>query len=310
LEGIVVKSTGSWVIVRQENGHRVECRLRGQFKIHGLKGTNPLAVGDRVDFILEEGQESGMITVIHERKNYIIRKSTNLSRVYQIMAANIDQAYLVVTVGFPRTHLAFIDRFLTTAEAYHIPAALIINKIDLYEGEWLQRFLDLKILYEGIGYPVYPVSALRGDNIQELKEIIKDKVTLFSGHSGVGKSALLNGLEPGLDLKVNAISAYHLSGKHTTTFAEMHELSFGGFVIDTPGIREFGLSDFRKEEVAERFPEFRAIQDQCQFNNCTHTHEPKCAVKEALAKGDISTSRYRNYLGIIDDEELEENDWE
>lgn len=298
------------MIVRQENGHRVECRLRGQFKIHGLKGTNPLAVGDRVDFILEEGQESGMITVIHERKNYIIRKSTNLSRVYQIMAANIDQAYLVVTVGFPRTHLAFIDRFLTTAEAYHIPAALIINKIDLYEGEWLQRFLDLKILYEGIGYPVYPVSALRGDNIQELKEIIKDKVTLFSGHSGVGKSALLNGLEPGLDLKVNAISAYHLSGKHTTTFAEMHELSFGGFVIDTPGIREFGLSDFRKEEVAERFPEFRAIQDQCQFNNCTHTHEPKCAVKEALAKGDISTSRYRNYLGIIDDEELEENDWE
>jgi ribosome biogenesis GTPase len=288
----------------------VECKIRGQFKIHGLKSTNPLAVGDRVGFILGEGQQTGVIMKIHERKNYIIRKATNLSKVYHVIAANMDQAFLVVTVAQPRTHLAFIDRFLTTAEAYHIPAALVINKTDLYEGELQERFQDLKDLYAGIGYPVYPVSAMTGENVNALKELMRGKVTLFSGHSGVGKSALLNCLEPGLDLKVKAISAYHQSGTHTTTFAEMHELSFGGYVIDTPGIREFGLSDFRKEEVAERFPEFRALMDQCQFNNCTHTHEPRCAVKEALASGHISKSRYRNYLGIIHDEELEENDWE
>lgn len=310
MEGIVVKSTGSWITVRQPDGSRVECKVRGQFKIHGLKSTNPVAVGDRVEFLLPEGQEEGMITYLFDRRNYIVRKATNLSKVYHVIAANVDQAFLVITVAFPRTHLAFIDRFLATAEAYHIPAALIINKIDLYEDELQDRFLQLQKLYSDIGYPVYPVSAKSGENVNILKEMLKDKITLFSGHSGVGKTALMNRIEPGLDLKVNAISDYHHTGKHTTTFAEMHELSFGGYVIDTPGIREFGLSDFKKEEVAERFPEFRALMHQCQFSNCTHDHEPRCAVKAAFERGEIALSRYKNYLGIVKDEELEENDWD
>ncbi len=309
-EGIVVKTTGSWIEVLGEGGKRQNCKLKGQFKIQGKKATNPVAVGDRVSFTVPPGQDAGLITRIHDRYNYIIRKSKKLSKIYHIIAANIDQAFLVVTAAFPRTSAGFIDRFLTTSEAYHIPAGLVFNKSDLCKGE-VRGYQDhLWNIYTGVGYPCLSVSALTGENISLLAQQLKDKTTLFSGHSGVGKTALLNALQPDLNLREGEISAYHEKGKHTTTFAEMIELKEGGFVIDTPGIREFGLTDFRKEEVAERFPEFRALMHQCQFNNCTHVHEPRCAVKAALEKGNIFPSRYKTYLAIINDQDLEENDWE
>lgn len=309
MEGLVIKSTGSFITVRKQDGTAVMCKVKGQFKIHGKKTTNPVAVGDYVDFTETPGQEIGLITRLHERHNYIIRKSKKLSKIYHIIAANIDQAFLIVTVAFPRTHAGFIDRFLTTAEAYHIPATLVFNKIDLYTEELQQRHEELKTIYTGAGYPVMQVSATRGDYVDELARALQGKVTLFSGHSGVGKSALINALEPGTDLRTGMISDYHNKGKHTTTFAEMIELKNGGYIIDTPGIREFGLTDFKKQEVAERFPEFRAVMHQCQFTNCTHTHEPQCAVKEALDQGKIHPSRYQNYLSIYHDEDFDEIDW-
>ena len=292
-----------------QDNRKVDCKIKGQFKIHGKKSTNPVAVGDHVEVLETPGQEAGLINKIMERHNYIIRKSKKLSKIYHVIAANIDQAFLIVTAAFPRTHAGFMDRFLTTAEAYHIPATIIFNKTDLYDEAMQERHNELETIYTGAGYPVLSVSAFTGFQIEILRCMMAGKITLLSGHSGVGKSALINALQPDLNARTGIISDYHNKGKHTTTFAEMFELNSGGFIIDTPGIREFGLTDFRKEEVAERFPEFRAIMHQCQFSNCTHTHEPGCAVKAAFEEGKIHPSRYRNYISIFNDEEFDEIDY-
>ena len=310
LEGIVVKSTGSWFRVRTAPGEEIECKLKGKFRMKGIKTTNPVAVGDKVVFEMQANENIGMIREIGPRHNHIIRKSTNLSKVSHIIAANIDMAILVVTLKNPLTSLGFIDRFLVTAEAYHINAAIVFNKVDIYGQKELARLEELISIYEAAEYPCFAVSAISGKNIDQVIELIKDKVILFSGISGVGKSALVNAIQPGLKIKTGKISDYHKMGKHTTTYPEMHHLSFGGFVIDTPGIKEFGLVDFRKEEIAERFPEMRRYMHDCQFNNCTHIHEPKCAVKDAVDKGDIPLSRYNSYLRIYNDDYLEKDEWE
>jgi len=302
LKGIVIKSTGSWYTVRQEDGSHLPCKLKGSFRIKGIKSTNPVSVGDRVNYEILDEKEIGLINQIIDRDNYIVRKAKKLSKITHIIASNIDQAILIVTLLKPRTSTGFIDRFLTTAEAYHIPSCLVINKIDLYDEKLWHQHTDIKKLYEAVGYPCLEVSALTGQGLDNLKNVMKDKSSLFAGHSGVGKSALINAVEPGVKIRTGELSPYHKKGMHTTTFAEMHELSFGGFIIDTPGIREFGLIDFKKEEVGERFPEMRALLHQCQFNNCTHVHEPNCAVKKALEEGKIHPGRYKNYLSIFNGE--------
>ncbi len=266
--------------------------------MHGITTTNPVAVGDVVEFEMEPEQENGVITKLHQRKNYIIRKAINLSKQAQIIAANLDQALLVVTLASPRTSLGFIDRFLVTAEAYDIPARLIFNKVDLFSDEGLEILADLKAVYEKIGYPCFEVSALEGTNISTVQDLLKDKVTLFSGHSGVGKSSLINALLPNLDLRTHMVSEWSDKGMHTTTFAEMFELPQGGFIIDTPGIRELGVIDIEKNELSHFYPEMRSRMNQCRFNNCRHINEPGCAVLEALEEGDIELSRYESYLSI------------
>ncbi len=308
--GVVIRSTGSSCNVMTGDGRTVECRLKGNFRIQGIRSTNPLAVGDNVRFSLRKGEEVGLINSIAPRRNYIIRKATKLSKQSHIIASNIDQAIVMVTLTNPRTSTGFIDRFLVTAEAYHIPAAIIFNKMDLISGDEQTRLNKLVSLYESLGYNCYKTSALEMTGIEEVKALLKDKVSLISGHSGVGKTALINAIQPGLMRKVGAISDYHKKGKHTTTFAEMLPLNIGGFIIDTPGIKEFGLVDFDKKEIAERFPEMRNLMHHCQFNNCTHIHEPGCAVKVALSKGLIDESRYRNYINIINDEYFEEAEWD
>ncbi len=297
-------------MVECTDGQVVNCKTKGKLRLKGVKTTNPVAVGDRVIIEMPEDQGIGMIKDILPRQNHIIRKSTNLSKVSHIIAANIDLALLVVTIREPRIATGFIDRFLINAEAYHIEAAIVFNKIDIYEPKDIERLSELVNIYEGAGYKTYKVSALTQENIPELKQAIKGKTNLFSGISGVGKSALVNSIEPGLKLKTGVISSYHKKGKHTTTYPEMHPLSFGGYIIDTPGIREFGLVEFQKHEIAERFPEFRRYQHECHFNNCTHVHEPECAVKEALEMGKIATSRYENYLRIMNDDYLDKELWE
>lgn len=267
-----------------------------------LKTTNPIAIGDRVRFQLQEKEKVGVIDHIYERTNYIIRKATNLSKLSHIIAANLDQAIIIITLASPRTSTGFIDRFLVTAEAYHIPARIIFNKIDLYDDESWETHNQIKDIYEKVGYPCTEISVKESINIDQVENLLKDKVSLFAGHSGVGKSALINKIESRLDIKTGSISDYHLKGKHTTTYAEMHELSTGGFIVDTPGIKEFGLIDFKIEEVAERFPEMRKYMHDCKFNNCTHVHEPGCAVINALKNKNISISRYENYLNIINDD--------
>jgi ribosome biogenesis GTPase len=264
----------------------------------GITTTNPVAVGDVVDFEMEPDSENGVITNLQQRKNYIIRKAINLSKQAQIIAANLDQALLVVTLASPRTSLGFIDRFLVTAEAYDIPARLIFNKLDLFSDEGLEILADYKAIYENIGYPCFEVSALEGTNIEQVQELLKDKVTLFSGHSGVGKSSLINSLLPNLDLRTHMVSEWSDKGMHTTTFAEMFELPQGGFIIDTPGIRELGVIDIEKQELGHFFPEMRSRMNQCRFNNCRHINEPGCAVLEALEEGEIELSRYESYLSI------------
>lgn len=300
-KGVVIKSTGSWYTVRTVAGSRVECRIKGRFRMDGIDSTNPVTVGDRVEYeLMEDG--SGVIFHIDKRDNYIIRRATKLSKRTHIIAANIDQALLIVTMSQPETPLMFIDRFLVTAEAYHIPAFIILNKSDLHNSESDKEVADFKGIYEGAGYKVLTVSALDKHNLDELAVLLKDKSSLVSGLSGVGKSTLINALDDSLNLKVGEISDHHKSGKHTTTFAEMHELSFGGFIIDTPGIRSFGLSDL-KEELAHRFPEMRKVMDDCQFNNCLHLKEPKCAVLSGVEAGTISQSRYENYVRMIEGDE-------
>jgi ribosome biogenesis GTPase len=298
MQGLIIKSTGSWYQVQTPDKQRIDCRIKGKFRIKGITTTNPLAVGDVVDFDMEPEQETGVIINLHPRKNYIIRKSINLSKQGQILAANLDQALLVVTLASPRTSLGFIDRFVVTAEAYDIPAKLIFNKLDLFSDEGLDILTDYKAIYEKIGYPCYEVSALDGTNVGQVKELLKDKVTLFSGHSGVGKSTLINALLPDLDLRTNQVSDWSDKGMHTTTFAEMFVLPQGGFIIDTPGIRELGIIDIDKQELSHFFPEMRDRMHDCRFYNCRHINEPGCAVLKALGNGEIELSRYESYLSI------------
>jgi ribosome biogenesis GTPase len=298
MQGLITKSTGSWYQAQTADGQVYSCRIKGKFRIKGITTTNPIAVGDIVDFEMEPEQGTAVITNLHQRKNYIIRKSINLSKQAQIIAANLDLALLVVTLASPRTSLGFIDRFLVTAEAYDIPARLVFNKLDLFSDEGLEILQDYKAIYEDIGYPCYEVSALEGTNIDQVQELLKDKVTLFSGHSGVGKSSLINRLLPDLELRTHQISDWSDKGMHTTTFAEMFELPQGGFIIDTPGIRELGVIDIEKQELNHFFPEMRALLNECRFNNCRHINEPGCAVLEALEEGEISPSRYDSYLSI------------
>ncbi len=298
-KGIVVKSTGSWYIVRKENGETVQCRIRGKFRMEGIRTTNPLAVGDQVD--VEKENDGYTITAIGKRRNYIIRKSTNLSKESHIIAANVDMALLIATVNHPVTSPVFIDRFLVTAEAYNIPAVLVFNKTDLYDPEDQAMLGGLMAIYRKIGYPCYTVSAVTGENVEAVKQLLKDKTTVLSGISGVGKSSLINRIEPGLELKTATISDAHDSGKHTTTFAEMFPLQEGGYIIDTPGLRSFGIIDIRKEELSHYFPEIFAQAKNCRFYNCTHTHEPGCAVREAVEENEISESRYLSYLGMMEE---------
>lgn len=298
MQGLVIKSTGSWYTVLTTEHQKYECRIKGKFRMKGLVSTNPVAVGDIVDFEIEPDQQTAVINKVHLRRNYIIRKSINLSKQVQVIAANLDQACLVVTLASPRTSLGFIDRFLVTAEAYSIPTILIFNKLDLFSDEGLEILSIYMDMYEGIGYKCYAVSAKEGTHIPEIIELLKNKTSLFSGHSGVGKSSLINQIIPGISLRTGEISDWSDSGKHTTTFAEMFELPFGGKLIDTPGIRELGVTDIEKQELAHFFPEMRQRMNQCKFNNCVHINEPGCSVLEALDKGEIEPSRYDSYLSI------------
>ena len=309
MTGIVTRSTGSWHMVSVEHGTAVPCKLKGNFRLKGIRTTNPIAVGDRVEFDMQEDMSFGIITKIFDRHNYIIRKATNLSKESHIIASNIDQLVLVATLAFPRTSTGFIDRVLVTSEAYHIPAVILFNKTDLYTEELMPWLEETEKIYLGAGYPCLRVSARNGNGLDDLKTVLKDKVSLLSGHSGVGKSTLINVLQPELKLKIKEISLYHLKGQHATTFPEMHALSFGGYIIDTPGIREFGLTHFDKGEIAERFPEMRALMHLCHYNNCTHSHEPGCEVIKAVEEGKISPSRYENYLGIFQGKDWNEEKW-
>lgn len=303
MQGTVYKSTGSWYTVKAKNGDFFECRIKGKFRIKGIKSTNPIAVGDVVEFELEsDGEEGkGVITKIEERKNYIVRKSVNLSKQVHIIAANIDQAFLLVTLNNPTTYTAFIDRFLVTAEAYDISAILLFNKIDSYNEDEIDEVNFLVDMYKNIGYEVLTISAKEGENIEAVKDLMKEKTSMFSGNSGVGKSTLVNALD-GLQIKTAEISEQHMQGQHTTTFAEMYDLSFGGKIIDTPGIRGFGVVDMEKEELGDYFPEFFELKSACKFNNCLHLDEPKCAVKEALEEGKLAWSRYKNYVQMLEED--------
>lgn len=303
MKGIVTKSTGSWCTVRGEDGIKRECRVKGKFRIDEIKSTNPVAVGDRVIFEMEK-DNTGVIDTIEPRKNYIIRKATKLSKQTHIIAANMDQAILVVSLVFPETMTGFIDRFLVTAEAYSIPPVIVFNKIDLYDERTVEKMKYLQTIYEKIGYQCLAISAEKGINLELLKNVIKGKVSLLAGNSGVGKSTIINKIEPGLNLKIAEVSQAHHMGIHTTTFAEMYELSFGAFIIDTPGLKSFGIVDFHKEELFHYFPEMFGIVSECKFGNCTHINEPGCAVKKAVEKGEIAQHRYQNYLDIYYGDEL------
>lgn len=305
MTGTIYKSTGSWYFVKSEKGDLYQCRIKGKFRIKGIKSTNPIAVGDTVEFDVESkgDEEIGVIKFIHERKNYIVRKSVNLSKQTQIIASNIDLAFLLITINNPPTLTTFIDRFLVTAQAYSIQVVLVFNKIDSYKAEEKGEILYLKGIYEAIGYTCVEVSAIKNINLNSIKDLMKGKTSLFSGHSGVGKTTLLNALEPGLNLKTKQISDQHKQGQHTTTFAEMFDLSFNASIIDTPGIKGFGVVAIEKEELGDYFPEFFALKNRCKFHNCIHVNEPQCAVKDALEEGKVSWSRYKSYLQIIEGEE-------
>lgn len=305
MKGIVYKSTGSWYTVKTEQGVFYECRLKGKFRIRGIKTTNPVSVGDKVFFEIDNlgDDEYGVIYEIENRDNYIIRKSVNLSKQTQIIAANIDLAFLIVTLNNPPTSTAFIDRFLVTSEAYGIKTILLFNKIDSYNEEELVTVKYLAHLYRSIGYECIGISAMTGKNLDKVKVLMENKVSVFSGHSGVGKSTLVNAIEPSLNLKTKEISDQHLQGQHTTTFAEMYDLSFDAQIIDTPGIKGFGMVEIDKEELSGFYPEFFKLKEHCKFHNCLHIEEPKCAVKEALENEEIAWSRYKSYLQILEGEE-------
>ena len=305
MTGLVYKSTGSWYTVKTLNGKVYQCRIKGKFRLKGIKSTNPIAVGDYVDFELETKNDTvtGVINRIQERKNYIVRKSVNLSKQTHIIASNIDQVFLLITINNPPTFTSFIDRFLVTAEAYSVNTILLFNKVDAYDEDTLLEVKYLAAMYRDIGYECIGISAKTGKNIDKVKQLMHDKVSMFAGHSGVGKSTLVNTIEPGLELKTKEISEQHQQGQHTTTFAEMFDLSFDAKIIDTPGIKGFGIVDMEDEEVGDYFPEFFRLKQDCKFNNCLHVHEPKCAVKEALDNDEIAFSRYRSYLQILEGED-------
>lgn len=303
MRGLVYKSTGSWYTVKEENsGVFYQCRIKGKMRLKGIKNTNPVAVGDYVAFQQEEGLQ-GVITGVEERQNYIIRKSVNLSKQTHIIAANIDLAFLVVTLNNPPTSTTFIDRFLVTAEAYSIKTVLLFNKVDTYTPDELAEVKYLAQLYRKVGYECIGISATTGKNIEKVKETMRGKTSVVSGHSGAGKSTLINAIAPQLALKTGEISLQHQQGQHTTTFAEMFDLPFGAHIIDTPGIKGFGMVEIDKHELTDYFPEFFALKEDCKFNNCLHTDEPHCAVKEALENDEIAWSRYKSYLQILEGDE-------
>lgn len=298
----VVKHTGShYLLSRLPQWELFPAVIKGKLRLKGFNSTNPIAVGDVVEYE-RDGEELATIKSILPRKNYIIRKSTNLSRQSHIIASNLDMVFLVVTVDFPEVKLQFVDRFLVTCEAYNVPVTIILNKMDLYDEDTLERAKAFEDIYNQAGYRVMECSATTGLGIEQVREACDGKIVLFSGQSGVGKSSLISALDPALNLRVGEISAYHLQGKHTTTFYEMHPISSGGFVIDTPGIRGFGLVDVSQLELSGYFPEMLRIEDNCRFAPCTHTHEPGCAVKEAVENGEIPVERYESYLGMLDEQ--------
>ena len=302
LNGLVIKNTGSWYTVRTDEGGNVECKIKGNFRLKGIRSTNPVAVGDRVA-IVRNAEGTAFITDIEDRRNYIIRKSSNLSKQSHIIAANVDQAFLVVTVNYPQTSTTFIDRFLASAEAYRVPVVLLFNKTDILPPEDLEYQEMMIHLYETIGYKCLAVSALDENISATLQPLLKDKITLFSGNSGVGKSTLLNSLMPGLNLRTAEISEAHNTGMHTTTFSEMLPLPYGGWAIDTPGIKGFGTFDMEPEEICGYFKEIFEFSKGCRFRNCTHTHEPGCAVRKAVEDHYISESRYNSYLSMLEDKD-------
>lgn len=301
-KGLVIKSTGSRYRILYGSREIVECTIKGKFRVKDLRATNPVAVGDQILFEFAKERTSGVITEVLERKNYILRKASNLSKEVQIIAANIDQVFLMFTIILPETQAEFIDRFLITAEAYNIPASLIINKTDLYKEPELERMKYLVSLYSNIGYACFPVSVNAGSGIEDLKDKMQDKITLLSGNSGVGKTSFINILDPSLNLKTEEISEYHRQGKHITTFPEMHHLPFGGHVIDSPGMRGFGVVDMNRNEIYHFFPEIFRISKGCRFYNCLHLDEPGCAVRAAVENDLINPSRYRSYIKILEDE--------
>ena len=300
MKGLVLKSTGSTFLVRTVNGNTIQCNIRGKLRLAGSKSTNPVVVGDWVE--VETDGSKGNITLIKDRKNYIVRRSVNLSRQSHVIAANLDQTCLIVTLIHPKISTEFIDRYLCTAEAYLIPAVVVFNKTDIYNAELQTLLEDLVKTYQKIGYKCLPVSAKNKQGIEDLRKLLHKKVSLISGNSGVGKSTLINCLEPDFNLRVAEISGYHLKGKHTTTFSEMFELHDGGFIIDTPGIKGFGLINIQNKELFHYFPEMFKLTQKCQYYNCTHTHEPGCAVKSAVDSGEIAESRYKSYINILSDE--------
>lgn len=296
-EGRVIKSTGSWYTVETTGGEIIDCRVRGKLRMKGIRSTNPVAVGDIVDY---DGEvDSYAIVNIHKRKNYIVRKSVNLSKQSHIIAANLDLAVIVVTLKNPTTFPTFIDRFCVAAEAYHIPVAVVINKADLLDQEELEMANQFLRVYSNLGYQTLITSAEAGQGLEEFKSLLENKTVMLTGHSGVGKSRLVNSIDPNLNVKVGEISDFHQMGKHTTTFAQMHHLSFGGYIVDTPGIRGFGLVHFEKEELAGYFPEMRELLPDCKFYNCIHNSEPSCAVKAALETGEVAQTRYNSYLNML-----------
>jgi ribosome biogenesis GTPase len=298
VRGVVIKSTGSHYVVSIAETGEVECRIKGAMRLESIDSTNPVAVGDYVN--VETDGKDYVISELLPRRNYVIRRSTNLSKQTHVLAANVDQALLVVTVNYPVTTRVFIDRFLASAEAYDVPVVIVINKIDRYDAAMLDEVEELKNIYQSIGYEVLTVSSKHDEDFDHVKDILRDKVSVVAGHSGVGKSTLINRIEPGLNLRTDDISESNNSGKHTTTNAEMHKFSFGGCIIDTPGIRGFGIVNINKDEIAHYFREIFAESDKCQYNNCTHMHEPGCAVKLAVDEQRIALSRYQSYVNIVE----------
>lgn len=305
MKGLVYKSTGSWYKVRNEEGFFIDCRLKGKFRIKGLKATNPISVGDIVYYEPEANKETGLILKVENRKNYLIRKSVNLSKQYHILAANIDQAVLVATITQPETLNEFIDRFLVSVTAYDIPAIILVNKLDLYEDKHLEQLADWDNIYQEIGYKVLPISVEKGINMDQVKQLFHNKTTVLSGNSGVGKSSLIKKLIPSEEVAIKEISEIHQQGVHTTTFAEMYDLSDGGHLIDTPGIRGLGIIDIESKELTNYFPEFMKRKEMCKFNNCVHINEPNCAIKTAVEQGEIAFSRYNSYLSMYHNDQEE-----